>query len=519
MLINDYKLIDYRSKNSILNNIAINTIVMKTSMMKINTTILMTQNKDMIRFIKTYFTLNEIANLAPISKIWRDTLSFSSMLSMIDPTDTALINAVNHIDKSLIKDINIQKNTDSRLAANIINKFFANMYAMDDNANVINDVDINKIFKASSKYDLKPEHRIELKSELGSDPKSKLKFKFKPRTINFYNSQNHNCNNINYYEYHPNSNDVCILSRTMRCVNATQVRPQTYKDLNNIEIRYDNYNPFDRNYYSIRCFYGEHRILIIYVNHNINPGSLTQKHIFNNLIESLALSQLRFLQIATHIKFSQDVMSYLHDIKKTNLKYLNLDTCPTLTSDSLKFISHGLEGNSLEFFAINECVDITDEDVEQLMFAIREMNLKYFNISICTNMANMILDPKKMSKIIKFLNFTHCGCLTHIGLKTILEGLCETKIESMNLAYSFSQLSLQNSKINNAVTSCLMKELKGTNIRHLNLSNSSLSEPNLRILIRTLKNYNIESFDLSGTEIRLTDIDLPYVLKMITGNW
>lgn len=419
--------------------------------------------QNLISLIKEYFTLIEIAALSPVSKIWRDAKSYSSKIIIINPTKKILSGAIRHINKSTIKHIYINRREHSMkytLSGNDVSDFITNL----SNAGV------------------------------------------KLCSINFYKST---------YMYH-DSNDLSIngfsnpniyfpVIDDFKCVESSMERPQTYDDTKKVIINYCH------RMHSHECFYNNKLILTIrylfFDGTNIGLHCSTS----NELIKSLTLSKLKYLSLFGYSNEDTNgyvaSIEYLHNINSTNLKTLNLHACNMLTLNAVKSIIDGFQNTFLEHFIIDGCINITDNDIEQIVLAIKQSKLKYFEMSWNYDITNILLDPKKLSKTLCYLNISHYN-MTNIDFKLLMESLSETQIMSINISHSRRDV----------IIPCLMKELKGTNIHHLNLSESSLSDFNVQSLIKTLSNNNINSFDLSGTTIALNDKNMPFILKIINNN-
>lgn len=412
--------------------------------------------KDLVCLIKEFLTLNEIATLSPISKMWRDTISYSPSLVMINPTNDTLNKAINHINKSTIKHIFInQRNSDIKytLSKKIINNFMTIISNAGAKLSSIN------FYKLTRNY---------------SNP-------------NIYFPFTNNSFQINYgtnFDYNDNNE-------------LLKDRPITYEDTKNIILS------------GYKCYYNKKIILSIRGLSFRHTNNESQIQFLNELIKSLTLSKLKYLDYFGHQNdMRRNDIECLRNIKKTNLKCLKIRSCDALTCDAIKSINEGLQNTHLEYFSINFCFRLMDNDVEQLVSILKHSKLKFFDISHNYNITNISLDPEKMSKTLCYLNIACCN-VTNAIFKLLLEGLSETRIISINLSNS----------LRDDMIPCLIEKLKSTNIHHINLSESILTDFSVCSLIEALKNNNINSFDLSATQIELRDMNMPLILKIINNKY
>jgi hypothetical protein len=435
-------------------------------------------NKDIISCIKGYFTLNDVAKLAPISKLWSTSLIYSPNIVMTNADDENIIKVIKHIGKSPIKNINISINR-SLLFHENIDDFLTSMTKTGSEIKVMNfynpnyyDSDMCYLYK----YD--PMTNIGLTYLIG------------PGHIAINNSSVVNGSLC----LQPKKQPLCL-----------RPKKEPIKDVENIKI----VNVDKGKFYNTDCYYDNRKILSVNIHFCKQLNCVNNVYKFTDLIKRLILSKLEYLFIANNDNLTYKSFEYLHNINQTNLKYLNLKTCFRITGKTFEYITEGLKDSQIEYFDINYCTSISDDDIKQIISAIRETNLKYFILSINKYVYDISLDSTKMSKNLQYLNLTFCRELTGYSLKLLMEGLSETNIVSLDL----SQTTMDYKMILH-----LVEELKNSNIRHLNLSGSSIFSNSLCALIGALKDNNISSFDLSGTCMFITEENMPKILKIINCN-
>lgn len=411
--------------------------------------------KEIIGTVKTYFMINDIVKLSTISKIWCNTPSFSPILIIDNSTDKTLFLALQHINLSILKHIFVCTSVSDD--------------ALLSEKNIINFV-------------------------------TKINTKTKLHSINIYNPI-HVRNNCSYdYKLNYNSTTPNCTSNDWKKISGMYIsepinRPCIFDEMD-FKKYYAGHNTYGDYYYENKCVF------------SVRCRNINLKDIINHIIDLIMMSKLRYLRFFCDV-FTQNNVDFLYDLKKTNLKYLDIGWCNYLTNEANKTIITGLKDTNLEYFDIS-FVNLTDADIEQLILAIKKTDLRHFNMSNCHTIANIQFNLNQLNNKLQYLNISECNEITNVGLKTLLEGLSETNIVSLNLQDS--------NNITDENLMCLVTKLKNTNVRHIDLSHSSLSNDNLRGFIKALKNNDIESFDLSGTDLKITDSTMSIILNMIDKN-